>query len=261
MKRFTLILGAAALTAISATIPARAQTGCSWWDLSCNGLASRVSDYGWHIAGRDANGNVVYVRRRVDSSGNLIFEEARRGNYGLYQLFNTHMIRNGLVYNASGERCKYDQNEHGYKEECKYAKGSNFSGIRYPSSRFAAAGTKDCKYESNEHGYKEECKYPEYHAPKYEPPHYKPVKYEAPKPVKYEAPKYHPPKVIHYDNDVKGPKPHPVDYHAAKIHVEPAHVEKPHVEKPHVEKPHAEKPHDEKPHDEKPKDDKGKGKH
>jgi hypothetical protein len=198
MKRFTLILGAAALTAISAPIPARAQTGCSWWDLTCNGLASRVTDYGWHIAGRDPNGNVVYMRRLVDSNGNVLIEQSRRNDYGRYLVTNTHAIRRGTVYNASGEQCKYNENEHGYKEECKYAKGSNFSGIRYPSSRFGVNGTDKCKYESDQKGYKEECKYAKvnntvkYNAPKYHAPKYKAVKYVTPK---YKAPKPHEEKV------------------------------------------------------------------
>ena len=96
---------------------------------------------------------------------------------------NTHTIRKGTVYGANGEICKYNSNDKGYKEECKYAKVNRVAKI------------KPVKYEA-----------PKYHAPKY-----KPVKYEAPK---YKAPKY---KAIHYDNDVKGPKPHDVDYHAAKI--------------------------------------------
>jgi len=183
MKRITLILGAAALTAISAPITARAQTGCSWWDLSCNGLASRVVDYGWHMTGRDQYGNVVYVRRLVDSNGNVIFEQARRNDYGRYLVTNTHTIRKGTVYGPNGEICKYNSNDKGYKEDCKYARVNTVAKI------------KPVKYEA-----------PKYHAPKY-----KPVKYEAPK---YKAPKY---KAIHYDNDVKGPKPHDVDYHAAKI--------------------------------------------
>jgi hypothetical protein len=214
MKRLTLILGAAAAVALAAPQSARAQ-GCSWWDLSCNGLASRVTDYGWHIAGRDANGNVVYMRRLVDSNGNVIIQQSRRSNYGFYQLFNTHTIRRGLVYNASGERCKYNENEHGYKEECKYAKGSNFSAIRYPSSRFGAVGTDKCKYESSEKGYKEQCSYAKVHnTVKYNAPKYKPAKVRT---VRYHAPKYKAPKVIRYDHAVKGPKPHKVDYHAAKI--------------------------------------------
>ena len=167
-------------------------------------------DYGWHITGRDQYGNVVYMRRHVDSNGNVIFEQARRNNYGLYQMFNSHTIRNGLVYNASGERCKFNENEHGYKEECKYAKGSNFSGIRYPSNRFGVAGTDKCKYESSDKGYKEQCNYAKvnntvkYHAPKYHAAKYKAVKYE-------------PPKAIHYDNRVKGAKVHHVNYHAVKV--------------------------------------------
>lgn len=140
MKRITLILGAAALTAISAPIPARAQTGCSWWDITCNGLGSGVSNTGWRIEGRDSHGNVLYVRRRVDSNGNVIVEQARRTSLGTYQILNSRTIRNGSVYNASG---------------------------RYNGR-------------------------------------------------KYKAPKYKANKVIKYDNDSKGPKPHYVNYHAAR---------------------------------------------
>jgi hypothetical protein len=183
MKRFALILGAAALTAISAPITARAQTGCSWWDLTCNGLASRVTDYGWHIAGRDQYGNVLYVRRLVDSNGNVVYEQARRNDYGQYQMLNTHTLRHGMVYNANGDLCKYESNRNGYKEECKYARP-----IRA-----------------------------DYHAPKYKPVKYEPIKY---KPIKYKPIKYDAPKVIHYDRDVKGPKPHKIDFHAEKPHGE-----------------------------------------
>src|SRR6267378_4002826 len=131
---------AAAAVAFLPPQPARAQ-GCSWWDITCNGLGSSVNDSGWHIAGRDANGNVIYVRRRVDSNGNVIVEQARRTTFG-YQILNTHTVRNGSVYNTSG---------------------------RYNGR-------------------------------------------------KYKAPKYKANKVIKYDNDVKGPKPHEVNYHAARGH-------------------------------------------
>ena len=91
MKRMTLLLGAAAITAITAPVSARAQS-CAWWNLVCNGLATRVVDNGWHIAGRDANGNVLYVRRRVDSNGNVVFEQSRRTNYGNYFVTNNHVL-------------------------------------------------------------------------------------------------------------------------------------------------------------------------
>ena len=185
MKRLTLILGAAAALALSTPQSAHAQIGCSWWDLSCNGLASRIVDYGWHTTGRDQYGNVVYMRRLVDSNGNVIFEQAHRNDLGRYLVTNTHTIRKGTVYGPNGEICKYSSNDKGYKEDCKYAK------VNY------GAKPKTVKYE----------------APKYKAPKYKPVKYE-------------PPKAIHYDNDVKGPKPHAVDYHAAKPHDEKTHDEK-----------------------------------
>ncbi|MFS8086934.1 MAG: hypothetical protein ACMG6H_14975 [Acidobacteriota bacterium] len=198
MKRFTLILGAAVLAAISAPVSAHAQS-CSWWNLSCNGLVTRVVDNSWHIAGRDQAGNVVYVRRLVDSNGNVVFEQSHRNDLGRYLITGSHVIRRGNVYNAQGERCKYNESSHGYKEECKYARGYTPAGIRYPSSRFGATGT-DCKYQSNEKGYKEECKYAKvkntYKARSltYKPAKYKPVKYEAAKikPVKYQAAKIKP---------------------------------------------------------------------
>lgn len=221
MKRLTLLLGAAAITAVTAPVSARAQS-CAWWNLVCNGLATRVIDNGWHIAGRDANGNVLYVRRRVDSNGNVVFEQSRRTNYGNYFITNNHILTRGNIYDANGERCKYNESSRGYKEECKYAKGTYVSGVRYPSSRFGSAGS-DCKYQSNDRGYKEECKYDKVKNTTYK------TTYKTPKvkPVHYVAPKVHT-KTIKYDHDMKGPKAHVVDYHAPKIHYDKAHVEKVH---------------------------------
>ncbi|SRR6266550_2062866 len=170
MKRLTLILGAAAAVAFSAPQPARAQ-GCSWWDLTCNGLASRVTDTGWHIAGRDAYGNVLYVRRIVDSNGNVIIEQARRNNLGLYQVINTRTLRNGSIYNTSGR----------------------YNGRKYKAPKYNAYN-----------------------------------------------------KVIHYDNDVKGPKPHEVNYHAAKAHVEQPRIGTFGVVQPRMEKVHGGNPHGDK---------------
>lgn len=192
MKRLTLILGAAALAAISAPFSsAQAQTGCSWWDLTCNGMASRVSDYAWHIAGRDQAGNVVYLRRSVDSNGNVIFEQSRRNDLGRYLIVNNHTIRKGTVYGANGELCKYTETDRGYKEQCKYAKVNN---VYWPS--------------------------------KVRTTRVKPVKYQAPKAIHYQAPK-----AIHYDADVKGAKPHAVDAHAANVHAANVHAAKVHEAK------------------------------
>lgn len=178
MKRLTLILGAAAALAISAPVSSVQAQGCSWWDVACRGLVNTVRDGGWHIAGRDANGNVIYVRQRVDSYGNVFVEQSRRNNYGNYFVVNSHQNVKRTYIGANGAICKYNENDKGYKEECKYAK-TNYK----PSTV-------------------------KYHKVEYHPVKYKPVEYH---PVKYKAPK-----VIHYDNDVKGAKPHKVDYHAAK---------------------------------------------
>jgi len=168
MKRLTLILGAAAIAAISAPVSsATAQTGCSWWDITCRGMTNTVADGAWHIAGRDAQGNVIYVRRRLDSNGNVIVEQSRRNNYGNYLVTNNHRTLKRTYVGANGSTCKYNENDKGYKEECKYAKVNKASKVKYH-------------------------------------------------PVKYETPKYKAPKEIKYDNDVKGPKPHKVDYHAVK---------------------------------------------
>ena len=174
MKRLTLILGTAAAVAISAPVSSVQAQGCSWWDVACRGLTNTVRDGGWHIAGRDANGNVIYVRQRVDSNGNVIVEQSRRNNYGNYFVVNSHRNLKRTYVGANGATCKYNENDKGYKEECKYAKVNN----TYKASKV-------------------------HQTPKY-------------KPVKYVTPKYKAPKVIKYDNDVKGAKPHKVDYHAVK---------------------------------------------
>lgn len=168
MKRLTLILGALAVTAIAAPVSASAQIGCTWWDLTCNGYASAVTGYGWHMIGRDQAGNVLYFRRLVDSNGNVVFDEARRDNYGRYVVVNNHTLRRGTVYGPNGEICKYSSNKNGYKEDCKYAHALTGRAVRY------------------------------------EPPKVKPVHYEAPKvhTIKYKAPKvrhvdYEAPKVNH----------------------------------------------------------------
>jgi hypothetical protein len=183
MKRFALTLGAIAMAATAATaVPAsaRAQTGCAWWDLTCNGLAQAISDYGWHIAGRDQAGNVVYLRRVVDANGNVVFDQARRNAYGQYVVVNNHVLRKGTVYGPNGEICKYSSNDKGYKEECKYAKAPKPLKPEYTRYKKGAR------------------------APDVKPA--KPVHYEAPKPGpgKYKAPKVesqHPGGV-----DVKGAK-------------------------------------------------------
>jgi len=158
MKRLTLILGAAAAVAISAPVASAHAQGCSWWDVACRGMVNTVRDGGWHIAGRDANGNVIYVRQRVDSNGNVYVEQARRNNYGSYLVVNSHRNIKRTYVGANGATCKYNENDKGYKEECKYAKtNSSYHKV-------------------------------EYHPAKYKPVKYKPVEY---KPVKYKPAKYH----------------------------------------------------------------------
>ncbi|HEY8165938.1 MAG TPA: hypothetical protein VIF83_10345 [Gemmatimonadaceae bacterium] len=59
----------------------RNNSGCAWYDPNCVGNRSdRVGS--WQVAGRDSYGRTIYVRRRVDSNGNVIIERARRNSLG-----------------------------------------------------------------------------------------------------------------------------------------------------------------------------------
>ena len=139
--------------------------------------------------------------------------------------------KTGEIYAEAGEEITEKSlkslNEHGYKEECKYARGSNFSGIRYPSSRFGAAGTDKCKYESSDKGYKEECKYAKVKNTTFRAAKVKPVKYHPVRTVTYKAPKYKAPKVHEVKYDAPKAKPHAwYDVKGAKgpkVHEEKAH--------------------------------------
>jgi hypothetical protein len=163
MKRLTLILGAAAAVAISAPVSSATAQGCSWWDVACRGLTNTVRDGGWHIAGRDANGNVIYVRQRVDSYGNVIVDQSRRNNYGNYSVVNSHRNVKRTYIGANGATCKYNENDKGYKEDCKYAKTNR----NYKASKV------------------------KYKPTKYRPITYRPIEYH---PVKYKSVKYNTPK-------------------------------------------------------------------
>lgn len=171
MKRLTLILGAAAIAAISAPVSSAHAQGCSWWDVACRGLTNTVRDGGWHIAGRDALGNVIYVRQRIDSNGNVYVEQSRRNNYGNYFVVNSHRNIRRTYIGANGATCKYNENDKGYKEDCKYAKTNrNYraSGVKY----------KPVKYRPTK-----------YHKVEYHPVKYKPLKYHG---IGARTPKGHP---------------------------------------------------------------------
>jgi hypothetical protein len=147
MKRLTLILGAAAITAISAPVSTASAQGCSWWDVACRGLTNVVRDGGWHIAGRDANGNVLYVRERVDSNGNIYYEQSRRNNYGNYLVVNKHNTLKRTYIGSNGATCKYNENDKGYKEECKYAKVNNgYKVTKVHTPKYKTAKVKPVKY-------------------------------------------------------------------------------------------------------------------
>lgn len=156
MNRLVIMLGLAATAAISA--PASAQSNCRWYDVNCrvststrnDRVGSRV-DGSWQVAGRDGNGNTIYERQRVDGNGNVVLERARRDQFGRYIIVDSQVVgrnsnrdvygngnvygnsnvygngnvkRKGTRYGANGAICKYKEDEHGYKEECKYPKAA-----------------------------------------------------------------------------------------------------------------------------------------
>jgi hypothetical protein len=146
MKRILTAVAIAAVAAVTTPITARAQAGCAWWDVTCNGFGT-VSDYGWHIAGRDSNGDVLYVRRRVDSNGNVLFEQARRNDNGRYVIGNTHTV-NTRTHSSAGD-CKYKSNPKGYSEQCKYAKPAK--PVTYDKHYYDAKGNKTNKGKGPKH--------------------------------------------------------------------------------------------------------------
>ena len=170
MKRLILALSIGA-GALAISTPASAQTGCRWYDVNCRLATGDVRrtggtvDSSWHVIGRDANGNTIYERRRIDGNGNVVIERARRDALGRMVIIDRNIdnrnnsVLNSTRYGVNGERCKYQENERGYKTQCKYDRNGNvLSSTRTPSGRFGAAGA-DCKYQSNPSGYKEQCKY------------------------------------------------------------------------------------------------------
>src|SRR5215210_5007620 len=147
MKRLILALGIGA-SALAISTPASAQTGCRWYDVNCRvatgdvrrtdgtvGTIGRV-DSSWRIIGRDANGNEIYERRRVDGNGNVVVERARRDALGRMVIIDRDVVNNRNTrstrstrgvntsrrYEKNGMICTYTENSQGYKEQCKYAK-------------------------------------------------------------------------------------------------------------------------------------------
>src|SRR5687767_14871418 len=163
MKRLFLALGIGA-SAMAISTPASAQSGCKWYDVTCrtatgdvrngdvrNGdvrtgdiINGRRVDGSWQLIGRDANGNAIYQRRRVDGNGNVVIERARRDARGRMVIIDRDVTnrsnrsnRNNRNvsrrYEKNGMICTYKENSQGYHEKCKYAK--NRSGGLYRIDR------------------------------------------------------------------------------------------------------------------------------
>jgi hypothetical protein len=112
MKRLTFALGLAAAAAFAAPLAAQSRSQGPWWDPANTGTRSgtvdsrngqiynggriydtRNTDGQWRRAGRDSNGNYIYVRNRYDNNGNLIQEQARRDRLGRYQVINRRVVQ------------------------------------------------------------------------------------------------------------------------------------------------------------------------
>ena len=139
MKRLTFALGLAAAAAFAAPLAAQTRSQGPWWDPANTGTRSgpvdsrngpvynygriydtRNTDGQWRRAGRDSNGNYIYVRNRYDNNGNLIQEQARRDRLGRYQVINRRVVqyannrnnRNGGVYRDRDN----DRNNDGWED-------------------------------------------------------------------------------------------------------------------------------------------------
>jgi hypothetical protein len=90
-------------------------TGCAWYDPNC--VNSRGGNVGsWQVAGRDSNGRTIYVRRRVDSNGNVIIERARRNVLGQMTIIDRQVQSRGSRNNGG----KYDRVLNGRRGDDDY---------------------------------------------------------------------------------------------------------------------------------------------
>ena len=148
MKRFSFAMGLVAATMFAAPLAAQSRNDGPWWDHANTGSRGdnrsgtvydrdgRVYDrngsvYGrngsvydnrvpvdgrWHLAGRDRNGNNVYVRRRYDNNGNVIQEAARRNSLGRYSVFDRQVVSVASNRNRVYDRRDNDRNHDGWED-------------------------------------------------------------------------------------------------------------------------------------------------
>lgn len=142
MKRFAFALGLVAATTFAAPLAAQSRNSGPWYDPSNTGNRGSTdtrngngtvygrngtvngntrADGQWRLAGRDRNGNNVYVRTRYDSNGNLVQEVAHRNILGRYSVFDRQVLNtannrnNRGVYDRNG-RNDNDRNNDGYDD-------------------------------------------------------------------------------------------------------------------------------------------------
>jgi hypothetical protein len=127
-------------------------TGCAWYDPNC--VNSRGGNVGsWQVAGRDSNGRTIYVRRRVDSNGNVIIERARRNVLGQYTVIDRQVqssgsrnsggkydrVLNGRRGDDSDNDDRWDRRD---RDDDRYYDGSSSNGKGKGKGKYKAKGNK-----------------------------------------------------------------------------------------------------------------------
>jgi hypothetical protein len=127
-------------------------TGCAWYDPNC--VNSRSGNVGsWQVAGRDSNGRTIYVRRRVDSNGNVIIERARRNVLGQYTVIDRQVqssgsrnsggkydrVLNGRRGDDSDNDDRWDRRD---RDDDRYYDGSSSNGKGKGKGKYKAKGNK-----------------------------------------------------------------------------------------------------------------------
>lgn len=131
MKRIAFALGLVAATAFAVPAAAQSRNDGPWWDPANTGnrgtvdtrdgrisndgriYDSRNTDGRWRRAGRDRNGNDIYVRNRYDSNGNLVQELARRDSLGRYRVYDRRVVQQA---NRRNGRYDNDRNNDGWDD-------------------------------------------------------------------------------------------------------------------------------------------------
>jgi hypothetical protein len=133
MKRLAFALGLVAATAFAAPLTAQSRNG-PWWDpgntagrttsgrtdtrngsIYNDGRVDSRADGKWRAQTRDRNGDVIYVRTRYDSNGNLVREWATRNFLHQYRVIDRRVLRS--ANNRNGRyNDDYDDDRYGDRQ-------------------------------------------------------------------------------------------------------------------------------------------------